>query len=78
MAAAHTGRLRLYRADGSPGYRILRHEIESASAVFAAGGLVSVELPFPGEGFLRGLLLLASPPDPTAAAAAEREAALAS
>ncbi|MCH8199081.1 MAG: hypothetical protein IIA54_03310, partial [Chloroflexi bacterium] len=78
MAAAHTGRVRLYRADGSPEYRILRHEIESASAAFAAGGHVSVELPSADEGFLRGLLLLASPPDHTAAVATEREAALAS
>ncbi|MCI0779088.1 MAG: hypothetical protein J4N32_03645 [Chloroflexi bacterium] len=78
MAAAHTGRVRLYRADGSPEYRILRHEIESASAAFAAGGHVSVELPSADEGFLRGLLLLADPPGHTAAVAAEPEAALAS
>ena len=78
MAAAYTGRLRLYHADGSPEYRILRHEIDSASAAFAAGGRVSAELPFADEGFLRGLLLLATPPDHTDAAAGEREAALAS
>ena len=78
IAAAHTGRVRLYRADGSPEYRILRHEIESASAVFAAGGRVSVEPPFPDEGFLRGLLLLADPSGHAAAPAREHEAALAS
>ena len=78
MAAAHTGRIRLYRADGSPEYRILRHEIETASATFAAGGRVGVELPSPDEGFLRGLLLLATPPGHAAVAAGEREAALAS
>ena len=78
MAAAHTGRIRLYRADGSPEYRILRHEIETASATFAAGGRVGVELPSPDEGFLRGLMLLATPPGHAAVAAGEREAALAS
>ncbi len=78
MAAAYTGRLRLYHADGSPEYRILHHEIETASAAFAAGGRVSAELPFADEGFLRGLLLLATPPGHPVATADERETALAS
>ena len=58
MAALHAGCIRLYQPDGSAEYRILRHEIESATARFEAGGRATIELPPPDEGFVRGLALL--------------------
>ena len=58
LAAVNTGRLGLYAPDGSPEYRALRHELEVAKAVARPLGLLTVELPAPTAGFLRGLLLL--------------------
>ena len=82
IAAAHTGRLRLYHADGSPEYRVLHHELGTAVAAFGPNGAVSVEHALPAEGFLHGLLLLAGELKHDAAgtplAAPEPEAALAS
>ena len=82
MAAAHTGRLRLYHADGSPEYRVLHHELGTAVAAFGPDGALSVEHALPAEGFVHGLLLLADELRHDAAgtplAAPEPEAALAS
>ena len=58
LAAAGTRRLELYAADGSPEYRAMRHELESARAVARLGGLLSMEVQPPVEGFLRGMLLV--------------------
>ena len=59
LAAVHTGRLTVYRGDGSIEHRMLRHELEAASVRYGSGGLLQVELPAGDEGFLRGLTLIA-------------------
>ena len=79
IAAVHTGRVRLYRVDGSPEHRALRHELESAVADYGADGELRVRQPAGDEGFVRGLALVvgtfATAPRE---GAGERETALAS
>ncbi len=58
LAAAGTRRLELCAADGSPEYRAMRHELESARVLARPGGLLSMEVPPPVEGFLWGMLLV--------------------
>ncbi|MDA1035722.1 MAG: hypothetical protein O3B65_02435 [Chloroflexi bacterium] len=59
IAAIHTGRLTVYRGDGSTEQRMLRQELEAASVRYGSGGLFQVDLPAGDEGFLRGLTLIA-------------------
>ena len=58
LATVHTGKLSVYRADGSPEYRALRHELGTAIAGYEEGGRLQLRLPSGDEGFLRGLVLL--------------------
>ncbi|MEX2598185.1 MAG: hypothetical protein WD533_00850 [Dehalococcoidia bacterium] len=64
IAAANTGRLSLYAMDGSPEYRALRHELESAVVDYGLDAMARVRLPHAAEGFLRGLSLLADDAQP--------------
>lgn len=59
IAAALTGRLSVYAMDGSPEYRALRREMESAALRTGAERVVAVSVEAPDEGFLEGLSMLA-------------------
>ena len=59
IAAVLTGRLSLYAMDGSHEYRMLRHEVESASLRLGDGRGLDLAMEGPREGFLEGLLVLA-------------------
>ena len=58
IAAALTGRLGLYATDGSPEYRALRREMESASLRPGTEGGVALAIDGPDEGFMEGLSML--------------------
>lgn len=58
IAAALTGRLGLYAVDGSPEYRALRREMESASLRLGTEGGVALAIDGPDEGFTEGLSML--------------------
>ena len=58
IAAALTGRLSLYAADGSPEYRALRREMESAALRPGAEGGLAAAVNGPDEGFMEGLSIL--------------------
>ena len=58
IAAALTGRLTLYAIDGSPEFRALRREMESASLRPGAEGGVAMAINGPDEGFMEGLSML--------------------
>ncbi len=60
LAAVMTGRLSLYAMDSSPEYRMLRHEVENALLRMGNGRGLSLATDADAEGFLEGLLLLAS------------------
>jgi hypothetical protein len=57
LAAVHSGRLTVYRADGSPEYRTMRRELAAAVADYD-GGALAARVPSGDEGFLRGLVLI--------------------
>lgn len=58
IAAALTGRLSLYAVDGSPEYRALRREMESASLRLGTEGGLALAIDGPDEGFTEGLSML--------------------
>lgn len=59
LSAVHTGRVTMYRGDGSTEHRMLRQELEAASVRYDSDGLLQVGMPAGDEGFLRGLTLIA-------------------
>ncbi len=62
LAAANTGRLRLYRADGSPEYRTCRHELERARVEYRPDRRMRFFVP-PAEGhddYVMSLALLST------------------
>lgn len=62
ITAAATGRLSLYRPDGSAEHHALRREISGASLELGEAGDVQLHLQGQDEGFVRGLLLLFTNP----------------
>ena len=58
LAALHSGRLSIYRFDGSPEHRALRHELATAEIGYSEG-LRTIDMPTGEKGFLRGLMLIA-------------------